>query len=73
MSEALAADGSVSPELQAAYDGLIAGFAGFLAAVGVANEVGIDVGAAIAQSLRGSMSAEELDGVPVYLRMALGL
>lgn len=60
-------------EVRDAYVELLEAFARFMGAVSGANELGIDVSAALGQSLRGSMSAEELDGVPVYLRMALGL
>lgn len=66
-------NGQPSAEVQAAFEALGVTFGAFMAAVSVANDAGIDVAAAIGQSLRGSMSADELDGVPVYLRMALGL
>lgn len=62
----------VTPEIQKAYDDLIASFANFMECFGKANEVGIDAGAAISQNLKAMVPAEDWDAMPSYVRMALG-
>ena len=62
----------VTDEVRQAHQDLLASFAAFMEAFGKANELGIDAGTAISQSLRASMSAEDWDAMPMPVKMLLG-
>ena len=64
-------DPAVTPEVQAAYDDLIASFGAFLTAFQAANEAGIDAGAAVSQNLR-SVMGDDFESLPPMVKMLLG-
>lgn len=61
----------VTPEVQAAYDELVAAWQAFGEAQAKASEAGIDVQAVVVGLMRSAVSAEEWDSLPAPVRLML--
>lgn len=62
----------VSPEIQKAYDDLLAAFSSFMEAFQVASAAGIDVQAVLTQNLRAAVGEEGWAQLPISVKMMLG-
>jgi hypothetical protein len=62
----------VTAEIREAHRLLVESFGVFVERFGEAQELGIDAGAAVAGSLRGFLSEEQWQGMPLPLRMMFG-